>query len=63
VLIRVEVAADGSPISVAIVEGSGSKSLDEAALSAARQSRFIPATRDGKPVAGVAEGPIVFRLE
>ena len=63
VLVRVEVASDGSPSSVSLAQSSGSPALDNAALVAVRQSRFSPATRGGVPVAGAAEVPIVFRLE
>lgn len=63
VLIRVEVAPDGTPLSVSLAQSSGSTVLDDAALTAVRHARFSPATRGGMPVAGTAEVPIVFRLE
>jgi periplasmic protein TonB len=63
VLVRVEVAADGTPTTASVAQGSGSPRLDEAALAAVRRSRFVPAMRIGQPVPGTAEVPIVFRLE
>jgi protein TonB len=63
VLVRVQVSPDGSPAAVSVAASSGSASLDDAALAAVRAARFTPATRNGTPVAGAAEVPIVFRLE
>jgi periplasmic protein TonB len=63
VIIRVDVAPDGTPASVAVMHESGFPRLDEASVVAVQNSRFMPATRDGQPVAGVAEVPIVFRLQ
>lgn len=60
VLLRVEVDAGGIPTSVAIVRGSGSRSLDRAAQAAVRKWRFQPARRDGVPVAGELQVPIAF---
>jgi len=62
VLLRADVGPDGVPRSVVLVHGSGSPRLDEAATAAVRLSRFVPATRDGQPVEGTVEVPIVFRL-
>jgi len=62
VLLRVDVTPDGLPRSVVVVHGSGSARLDEAATAAVRLSRFVPATRNGQPVEGAVEVPIVFRL-
>jgi periplasmic protein TonB len=63
VLLRVEVSAQGMPLSVAVATSSGYGALDQAALAAVERWRFTPATRDGAPVAGAAEVPIQFRLE
>jgi protein TonB len=62
VLLRVAVSAAGAPSSVAVVSSSGHPLLDRAALDAVRHWRFVPAERDGHPVAAVADVPIVFRL-
>lgn len=37
--------------------------LDEAALKCAKQWRFEPAKKAGKPVAAIARAPIVFRIK
>jgi len=63
VLVHVDVSASGAVTSITLAQSSGSPSLDEAAVNAVRQSRFIPKTLGGTPVAGSAEVPIVFRLE
>lgn len=63
VMLRVSVAADGSPLAVNVAQTSGYPSLDAAAQSAVRRWRFIPATRAGIPVSAVAEVPVRFRLE
>ena len=63
VVLRVSVAAGGTPAQVAVGQSSGFPSLDDAAMDAVRQWRFVPATRDGQPVPAVAEVPILFRLE
>ena len=54
------VATDGSVANVALVEGSGNRDLDRAALEAVRRWQFKPATRNGQPVASEVRVPIVF---
>ena len=49
--LRLTVGADGSVVKVEIVE-SVSAELDAAAIAAARQWRFKPATACGRPIAG-----------
>jgi protein TonB len=61
VRIEVQVDASGRVTSARVVNGLG-HGLDEAALSAARQWTFEPATRCGKPIAASAAGPVSFRL-
>ncbi|MGN7917798.1 energy transducer TonB [Lysobacter antibioticus] len=60
VRIRVTVDEQGSSGDVQIVEGSGSRLLDRAAVSAVRQWRFRPAMRNGRPVADAVIVPITF---
>lgn len=60
VLLRIEVDSGGRAAAVDIVQGSGSRELDRAALAAARNWRFRPALRDGQPVAGTVNVPIIF---
>jgi len=62
VVLSVEVAADGRPGVVAVVESSGHTRLDEAAVEALRRARFLPATRGGRPVPSVKRVAVAFRL-
>ncbi|WP_363796815.1 energy transducer TonB [Lysobacter firmicutimachus] len=61
VVVRIEVGADGVPGEVGLARRSGSRELDRAALTAVRDWRFRPATRDGTEVASVVEQPVEFR--
>lgn len=63
VVLRVTVGQDGHPYGIAIARSSRSRSLDRAAISAARRWRFEPATRDGMAVSDTVEIPVVFTLE
>lgn len=63
VLIRAQVAASGECAGATVSRSSGHAVLDEAALTAVRQWRFVPASRGGRAVAADVEIPIVFRLE
>lgn len=60
VLLRIHVDARGVPSEVEVASSSGSRDLDRAAQAAARRWRFRPAMRDGSPVAGMVNVPIVF---
>jgi protein TonB len=62
VLLQVNVAANGTPLGVTVAQSSGFASLDDAALRAVEQWRFVPATRGGTAVPAVAEVPVRFRL-
>ncbi|MFA7428821.1 MAG: TonB family protein [Rhodospirillaceae bacterium] len=62
VVVRVQVAADGTVTSLHVVTSSGTDALDTAAVRAVRGWRFHPATRHGKPVADAVDVPVVFRL-
>lgn len=61
-LLRVEVSAAGDALDVRLVSSTGFAALDQAALTAVREWQFTPATVDGKPVAGIADVPVYFRL-
>jgi TonB family protein len=50
--VEVEVGPDGNVISVNLVQSSGDSNFDEAALAAAKQSLYAPATLNGLPVHG-----------
>lgn len=63
VLLRVDVAADGRAVNVAVSRGSGNRDLDRAAVNAVRRWRFEPARRNGEPVMGTLDIPIEFKLD
>lgn len=62
VLLRVDVAADGTATNVDFVQRSGAPELDRAAMNAVRKWRFAPARSDGKPVASSVNVPVDFVL-
>jgi protein TonB len=62
VMIRVEVSAEGRPLSTAIAKSSGFGVLDQAALRAVKSWRFQPRTVAGIPSAGSVEVPVNFSL-
>ena len=63
VLVRVEVDTSGAPAGVALVQRSGSRDLDRAAMEAVRKWRFMPAQRDGQAVAASLVIPIDFKAD
>lgn len=63
VVLRVFVRADGTPAEVAINHSSGSARLDQAALEAVRNWRFVPARRGDTPVPAPVLVPVSFTLE
>lgn len=62
VLLRISVDARGVPTDIGYAERSGNPDLDRAALSAARDWRFRPATRGGHAVATTVNVPVRFAL-
>ena len=62
VVIRLTVAADGTPARISVLQGSGHAILDRAAVRTFRDWRFRPATRAGVPVASSLDVPVSFRL-
>lgn len=62
VMLQVEVAASGDPLTVRVISSSGHDVLDVAAADAVRTWRFVPATRAGLPVTGSVDVPIDFRM-
>lgn len=63
VLIQIALRADGRAAHVEVKESSGHRVLDEAALAAVKDWRFLPAHRGGRPVTATVEVPISFRLD
>jgi len=61
VVVRVDVDAGGMPLDARIIQRSGSRDLDRAALEAVRGWRFQPAQSNGQPMAGSLEIPIDFQ--
>ncbi len=61
VVVRVEVDAGGLPLDAKIIQRSGSRDLDRAALDAVRGWRFQPAQSNGQPMAGSLEIPFDFQ--
>ncbi len=62
VTVRVEVSADGVPMTVTLGKSSGYGVLDQAALRAVKSWRFQPRTLGGVAMAGVVEVPVNFAL-
>ena len=61
-IVLVSVSASGSVSSASVAQSSGNRLLDDAAVRAAYQSRFQPATRNGTPVASSARLVYTFSL-
>ena len=62
VVMRLLIDENGKVTSVEVIKAIGRGGLDEAAVSAAKNARFRPATRDGAPVAGSYVLTMPFRL-
>lgn len=63
VLLKVDVSENGNALSLAVEKSSGSSLLDNAARDAVKQWRFLPAHRNGHPIAAAVMVPVIFRLE
>lgn len=63
VVVRVDVDATGMPFNATIVQRSGSRDLDRAAVDAVRRWRFTPAQSNGQAVTGSIEVPFDFKSE
>lgn len=57
------IGKDGSLEKVEVSKSSGHPLLDDAAVEAMKESRFLPANQGNTPVASRAEVSITFRLE
>jgi periplasmic protein TonB len=62
VWLRVWVDSDGRPVEIKLAKGSGYRLLDDAALRAVKQWRFIPAKNGEQRMASWVEFPIRFTL-
>jgi protein TonB len=62
VLVRVNVDANGMATNPEVVNRSGSRELDRAAMDAVRRWQFKPALKDGKAIASTVEVPVEFKL-
>lgn len=63
VQLRVLVKPDGSPGTITIQKSSGKKILDDAALAAVQNWKFVPSKRGDQPIEGWVSFPIEFNLE
>lgn len=62
VVLQVDVLPDGTAERVELASSSGYDSLDAAAVRTVRQWRFVPARRNGAPVAAAVTVPVLFKL-
>ena len=63
VILLVQVSPEGLASGVDIARSSGFNSLDRAARDAVTTWRFVPAVRDGQPVASTMSMRVVFQLD
>jgi len=61
-VVRVEVSADGLPLSVTLAKSSGYGVLDQSALRAVKSWRFQPRTVGGVTMKGTVDVPVNFSL-
>lgn len=62
VLLRVQVSSGGDPTTVLVHQSSGYSRLDEAAVDAVRDWRFVPARRGQQAISEWVVVPVVFSL-
>jgi len=62
VMLRVQVSSDGRPQQIELQRSSGFSRLDDAAMTAVRQWRFIPAKRGDENLTEWVLVPLVFKL-
>jgi protein TonB len=63
VMLRVDVSTEGMPVAVGVATSSGHSVLDQAAIAAVWQWRFVAGTRGGTAVPAAAEVPLLFTLD
>lgn len=62
VMLDVVVKIDGTPLAIVIAHSSGSSILDQAAIDAVRDWRFVPARRSGRVVQANVIVPVEFKI-
>jgi len=62
VLLRLQIQTTGRVGNVSVVDSSGHRVLDDAAVAAVRRWKFTPATRNEKPVESVLTQPVQFQI-
>ncbi len=63
VLVRAEISAGGACLRAELKKSSGNGMLDQAAVDAVKEWRFVPARRGSQAVVAWVEVPITFKLE
>ncbi len=63
VQLRVLVQPDGRPNQITIAKSSGKKVLDDAAIAAVHNWKFVPAKRGDTPIEGWVSFPVEFNIE
>lgn len=63
VVLRIAVDAEGRATDVVVTEAHPKGVFEATSIAAARQWRFTPAMKDGKPVAGLIRVPISFDMD
>lgn len=60
-VLKLTISASGTVSRVEVAESSGYRMLDDAAIAAVREWKFVPAHRGGQPVLWTARQPVRFR--
>lgn len=63
VLVRAEISAGGACLRAELKKSSGNGMLDQAAVDAVKEWRFVPARRGTQAIVAWVEVPITFKLE
>lgn len=63
VWLRVQVDRQGLPVRVILHRSSGYARLDEQAMAAMQQARFVPQTENGQPIEWVVIAPIAYEVD
>ena len=59
-LLDVSLAANGYPVKIDVVQSSGTRALDDLAVTAVKEWKFRPATNRGRPVPSRLQVPVKF---